>query len=91
MEYGMPKTSTSKVARTRSPSGRPKAPIGVRDSRLRLENGRIVGPTLTDPEVKRSLEASKAELRKTPDKLRARYVKSGLLTPGGKLTKTYGG
>lgn len=60
-------------------------------SLLWLENGRIVGPTLNDPEVEQSLTASKAELRKNPGKLRAQYVKSGLLTPGGKLTKRYGG
>lgn len=68
-----------------------KAHAELRNSLLRLENGRILGPTLNDPQVKKSLTASKAELRKNHEKLRAQYIKSGLLTPGGKLTKAYGG
>lgn len=87
----MTETRTSNGAGKRATSERPKAHAELRNSLLRLENGRIVGPTLNDPQVKKSLSASKAQLRKDPEKLRAQYVKSGLLTPGGKLTKTYGG
>lgn len=87
----MSETRTSKGARKRTPPERPNAHAELRNSLLRLENGRIVGPTLNDPQVKKSLAASKAELRKNPEKLRAQYIKSGLLTPGGKLTKAYGG
>jgi hypothetical protein len=50
-----------------------------------------VGPTLNDPEAKQQLLAFKAELRKDPNKLRDWYVKKGVLTPSGKLTKKYGG
>ena len=81
---------SSKQARVAAPE-QPKAHAELRKSMLRLENGRLVGPTLNDPNVKKSLSKSKAELRKDPEKLRAQYIKSGLLTPGGKLTKTYGG
>lgn len=49
------------------------------------------GPTLNDPAVKKELSSFKSELRKDPQKLREWYVKHGVLTPGGKLTKTYGG
>lgn len=87
----MTETRTSKGAGKRTTCERPKAHAELRNSLLRLENGRIVGPTLNDPQVKKSLSKSKAQLRKDPEKLRAQYVKSGLLTPGGKLTKTYGG
>lgn len=46
---------------------------------------------LNDPGVKQEISSFTAELRKDPEKLRAWHVKSGMLTPGGKLTKTYGG
>ena len=60
-------------------------------SSIRVVNGRLVSLTLHDPEVKREIAESMAELRRDPAKLRAYYVKQGLLTPGGKLTKRYGG
>jgi len=46
---------------------------------------------LNDPEVKKQLTKSKDKLRKDPEKLRAWYVKRGVLTAAGKLTKNYGG
>lgn len=70
---------------------RPGAHAAPKDGRVRVVNGRLVGPTLNDPAVKQELSAFKAELRKDPEKLREWYVKNGMLTPGGKLTKTYGG
>lgn len=60
-------------------------------SSIRVANGRLVSLTLNDPEVKREITATMAELRRDPAKLKAYYVKQGLLTPGGKLTKRYGG
>ncbi|HSV77907.1 MAG TPA: hypothetical protein VLK85_01715 [Ramlibacter sp.] len=70
---------------------RPGAHATPKDRGLRMVSGRLVGPTLNDPSVKQELSSFKAELRKDPEKLRDWYVKSGLLTPGGKLTKKYGG
>ena len=60
-------------------------------SDLRLVNGRLVGPTLNDPAVKKRLGAIKTEIRKNPGKALDEYVKRGLLTQRGKLTKAYGG
>ena len=70
---------------------RPSAHALPKEQGLRMENGRLVGPTLNDPAVKKELSAFKAELRKDPEKLREWYVKNGLLTPTGKLTKAFGG
>jgi len=70
---------------------RPSAHAVPKERGLRVVNGRIVGPTLNDPAVKQELSSFKSELRKDPEKLREWYVKNGVLTPGGKLTKTYGG
>jgi hypothetical protein len=70
---------------------RPTAHAIPKDKGLRVVHGRLVGPTLNDPAVKLEISSFKAELRKDPEKLRAWYVKNGMLTPGGKLTKTYGG
>jgi hypothetical protein len=70
---------------------RPTAHAVPKDKGLRVVNGRIVGPTLNDPGVKQEISSFKSELRKDPEKLRDWYVKGGLLTPGGKLTKKYGG
>lgn len=70
---------------------RPTAHAIPKDKGLRVVNGRLVGPTLNDPAVKKENSEFKSELRKDPEKLRAWYVESGLLTPAGKLSKTYGG
>ena len=75
----------------RANADRPTAHAIPKDTGLRVVNGRIVGPTLNDPAVKRELSAFKEDLRRNPEKLRDWYVKNGLLTPGGKLTKSYGG
>jgi hypothetical protein len=72
-------------------SERPNAHADLKLSNLRMVNGRIVGPTLTDPQVQKELTAFKEELRSDPEKLRDWYVKQGLLTPGGKLTKAFSG
>jgi hypothetical protein len=70
---------------------RPRAHAIPKPKGLRMMNGRLVGPTLNDPEVKRQLAEKKQELRKDPEKLRAWYVKHGVLTATGRLTKDYGG
>jgi hypothetical protein len=70
---------------------RPGAHVAPKGQGLRMVNGRVVGPTLNDPQVKQEVSSFKQQLRKDPQKLRDWYVKNGLLTPGGKLTKTYGG
>lgn len=62
-----------------------------KNSELRVVNGRLVGPTLNDPAVKKRLGALKSESRKNPEKARDEYVKRGLITQSGKLTKAYGG
>lgn len=59
-------------------------PIGV-------VNGRVISLTLNDPQIKRKMEAARAKLRANPQALREEYIKAGVLTPGGKLTKRYGG
>lgn len=61
-----------------------ESPIGV-------VNGRVISLTLNDPEIKRKMEADRAKLRANPQALREEYIKAGFLTPGGKLTKRYGG
>jgi hypothetical protein len=76
---------------SRSAKERPNAHALPRESALRMENGRIVGPTLNDPAVKKQLSEQKAELRKDPEKLREWYIQNGMLTAGGKLAKKYGG
>lgn len=60
-------------------------------ARVWVSNGRLVSHTIDEPAIKASILASRAELRKDPAALKAYYVKRGLLTPGGKLTKRYGG
>jgi len=60
-------------------------------SPIRVVNGRIVSLTLNDPEIKKKMAARRAKLRANPQALREEYVKAGILTPGGKLTKRYGG
>lgn len=72
-------------------SERAKAHAVPKNSELRVVNGRLVGPTLNDPDVKKRLGALKSELRKNPEKARDEYVKRGLITQSGKLTKAYGG
>lgn len=69
----------------------PSAHALPRDGGLRVENGRIVGPTLNDPAAKKELSAFKQALRKDPEKLRQWYIDAGVLTPAGKLSKKYGG
>lgn len=71
--------------------GRPAAHAVLKGEGLRMVNGRLVGQTLADPEVKRRVTEFKNELRKDPVKLRQWYVEQGLLTPTGKLTKEFGG
>lgn len=58
---------------------------------VRLVNGRLVSPTLNDPEVKREVDAKMGALRKDLDALRAYYVQQRVITKGGNLTKRYGG
>lgn len=58
---------------------------------LRVHNGRIVSPTLNDPCVKREVAVTKEALRRDLKALRAYYVRAGVLTKGGNLTKRYGG
>lgn len=71
--------------------GRAVAHTLPKNGDLRLVNGRLVGPTLNDPAVKKRLGALKTEIRKNPEKALDEYVKRGLLTQRGKLTKAYGG
>jgi len=72
-------------------AGRAFAHAELKDAGLRVVNGRLVGPTLADPAVKKRLAASKSALREDPAKLRQEYVARGVLTKSGKLTKAYGG
>lgn len=58
---------------------------------LKVVNGRLVGPSLADPLVKREADKSMAVHRKSVDTLRDYYIKAGVITKGGKLTKRYGG
>lgn len=58
---------------------------------VRVEGGRLVSKTLADPDVAQRIKAIKDKMRADPVKLRAAFVKRGILTPGGKLSKAYGG
>ncbi|MFN7155237.1 MAG: hypothetical protein ACK4OE_16250 [Acidovorax sp.] len=58
---------------------------------IRMVNGRLVSPTLNDPEVKKEVAAKMGVLRQDLDALRAYYVRQGVITKGGNLTKRYGG
>lgn len=58
---------------------------------VRVLNGRLVGLSLLDPNVKKELSEERAKRRVDVDALRLEYVKNGLLTPTGKLAKRYGG
>lgn len=58
---------------------------------LGIVNGRLVTVTLNDPSIKRKMAARRAKLRKDPKALLDEYVKAGILTPTGKLTKRYAG
>jgi hypothetical protein len=72
-------------------SERATAHAAPKNSELHVVNGRLVGPTLNDPAVKKRLHALKSETRKNPEKARDEYIKRGLITRSGKLTKAYGG
>mgnify|MGYP001184991146 CR=1 FL=1 len=56
-----------------------------------VENGRLVSHTISEPAIKRLIEKQCAERRKDPEALKEYYVKAGMLTKSGKLTKRYGG
>lgn len=56
-----------------------------------MSEGRLVSHIITEPGLKQKIEASRELLRQNPEALKAYYVKRGMLTPGGKLTKRYGG
>lgn len=56
-----------------------------------VTDGRLVSHTINEPDIKKAIEDSRAALRKDPEALKAYYVKHGMLTLGGKLTKRYGG
>jgi hypothetical protein len=56
-----------------------------------LAGGRLVSATLADKVVRKKLQADAARRRKNPEALKRHYVKMGVLTPDGKLTKRYGG
>lgn len=56
-----------------------------------MSNGRLVSHTIVEPGFKRELEERMAALRSDLTVLKARYVKLGVLTKGGKLTSRYGG
>lgn len=58
---------------------------------LRLINGRLVSPSLADPEVKTQVVKKAAALRKDVVALRASYVRDGILNKDGTLSKRYGG
>lgn len=65
--------------------------IADRDSQLRVVGGRVVSTSINDPSVRKRIEEAAAERRKSPEALRAHYVKLGFLTKTGKVTKRFGG
>ncbi|MBC7604603.1 MAG: hypothetical protein H7255_18340 [Ramlibacter sp.] len=83
--------STTKTKERSRVSQRAVAHAIPKSSDLRFEGGRIVSKTLADPDVAKRVKAIKDKMRADPAKLRATYVKRGILTPGGKLSKAYGG
>lgn len=84
-------TNAKITRKSASASERANAHAVPKGSELRVVNGRLVGPTLNDPIVKKRLGALKTASRKNPEKARDEYVKRGLITQSGKLTKAYGG
>ena len=60
-------------------------------STVRMVNGRLVSATLNDPDVKKEIATQRQALRQDVDALRAYYIKQGVITKGGNLTKRYGG
>ncbi|XAH25462.1 hypothetical protein AAFF27_09790 [Xylophilus sp. GW821-FHT01B05] len=60
-------------------------------SGVRVVNGRLVSKTLGDPDMSERVGQAMASLRKDPAKLKAFYIQQGVLTPGGKLAKRFGG
>lgn len=56
-----------------------------------VSDGRLVSHTINEPDIKKSIEAARAKLRQDPAALKEYYVKRGMLTPSGKLSKRYGG
>lgn len=53
--------------------------------------GRLVGPTLADPELREEVKKAAASLFPTREATLKYFVKRGVLTPTGKLTKRAGG
>lgn len=58
---------------------------------LRLVNGRVVGRSIADPDVKKEVKKLHAALRQNTEGLTKFYVDQGILTPAGKLSKRFGG
>lgn len=85
----MAETRSSTRKRTRA-SDRPGAHADLKQSALRMVNGRVVGQTLADLTP---AEVKKAQTKLFPTREAAieHFRKQGVLTKGGKLTKAYGG
>lgn len=75
---------------TRAVTSRRKVADAPRDA-VWVSNGRLVSHTINEPSIKQAIEKQSAELRSNLDNLRAYYIKHGVLTKSGKLTKRYGG
>jgi YD repeat-containing protein len=84
-------TSIANAQSQRRPSKKTRADTSsTRDwGQVWISNGRLVSKTLADPDVREELEAEWAERRKNPEALLQYYVKRGVLTPTGRLTKRY--
>lgn len=75
---------------TRAVTSRRKVADAPRDA-VWVSNGRLVSHTINEPSIKQIIEQRRADLRKNPEELEKHYIKMGLLTPTGRLTKRYGG
>jgi hypothetical protein len=78
--------------RTSRASTKPQA-HAIRESNrgVKVVDGRVVSASLADPAIRRNVTALAEERRKDRGTLLQEYVRQGILTPGGKLSKKYGG
>lgn len=80
--------------KSRTPATKHVKPSNNTVSRARpvaLINGRLVGPTLADPELQEEVKKAAAALLPNREAALKYFVKRGILTPSGKLTKRSGG
>lgn len=73
-------------------AGKPRAHAVVKERPgLRLVNGRIIGRTLADPDMREKVNAISKRAFPNKEAFVKEMNRRGVLTPTGKLSKKYGG